>query len=64
MVELTNLEIQASVEATQLTPLERLRTRLTVWVAFTLLLMFLIITIALWGYAAWWIVMKLIGLFA
>ena len=50
--------------ADQITMLERLQTRLRTWAAFALILIFLIITIALWGYAAWWGLMKLIGLFA
>ena len=50
--------------ADQITMFERLQIRLRTWAAFALILIFLIITIALWGYAAWWGLMKLIGLFA
>ncbi|MCJ2104710.1 hypothetical protein MKK70_04825 [Methylobacterium sp. E-041] len=57
-------EAENSVQADRITPLERLRARLTVWATFGLLLIFFTITIALWGYAAWWMFMKLVGLFA
>ena len=63
MVNPMRLELDGYAEADQVTPLERLRARLTTWAAFALLLSFLVVTIALWGYAAWWAVMKLVGLF-
>ena len=56
-----SLEEEGSLPADPITPLERLRARLTVWVAFGLILIFLTVTIAIWGYAAWWALMKLIG---
>ena len=64
MVNLMNSEIDGPVEADQARSFERLSARLTTWAAFTLLLAFLIVTVALWGYAAWWGLMKLISLFA
>ena len=64
MTKMTSLEAedyhQAEVEMSYDTPAGRLR----VWAVFSLIMAFLIITVALWGYAAWWAVMKLVGLFA
>jgi hypothetical protein len=40
----------------------RIRERLTTWASFALLLIFFIFTIAVWGYAAWRGIVKLIGL--
>jgi hypothetical protein len=40
----------------------RIRERLAAFTTFALLLVFFIVTIALWSYAAWWAVSKLIGL--
>ncbi|TXM66507.1 hypothetical protein FV226_23335 [Methylobacterium sp. WL12] len=57
-------EFDGSIEPDQATPLERLRERLATWAAFALMLAFFIVTIALWGYAAWWVLMRLVGLFA
>ncbi|MCJ2108180.1 hypothetical protein MKK70_22985 [Methylobacterium sp. E-041] len=51
-----NAEASQSVEGADL------RERLTRWGTFALLLIFFIFTIALWGYAAWWGVVKLIQL--
>ena len=42
--------------------LNRFRERLTTWFTFGLLIAFFVVTIALWGYAAWWCVAKLISL--
>lgn len=39
------------------------RERLSKWLSFSALMAFFIVTIGLWGYAAWWAVAKLIGLF-
>jgi hypothetical protein len=39
------------------------RERLSKWLSFSALMAFFIVTIALWGYAAWWAVAKLVGLF-
>ncbi|TXM71717.1 hypothetical protein FV226_14525 [Methylobacterium sp. WL12] len=63
MVDLMNSEFDGSVETDQTGRLERLRTSLTTWAAFALLLTFLVVTIALWGYAAW-ALMNLMELFA
>lgn len=40
-----------------------LRERLSKWLSFSALIVFFIVTIALWGYAAWWAVAKLVHLF-
>ena len=63
-VEAMILEGDGSIPMDQITPFERLRERCATWAALALILVFFIVTIALWGYAAWWGVMKLIGLFA
>ena len=63
-INLLEPETEGLLVADQITMLERLRIRLTTWAAFALIFIFLIITIALWGYAAWWVLIKLISLFA
>lgn len=50
-------------QAGQATVGASIRERLSTWLTFAVLLVFFIISTAFWGYAAWWGVMKLIGLF-
>ena len=64
MVDLMNSEFDGPVEADQTRPLERLGERVATWAALALIMVFFFVTIALWGYAAWWALMKLISLFA
>ncbi|MFK5597943.1 hypothetical protein ACFZ8E_13135 [Methylobacterium sp. HMF5984] len=64
MVKAMSPEFEGLFEPDEATPLERLRERLATWAALALLMAFFFVTIALWGYAAWWAMMKLIGLFA
>lgn len=47
----------------QATVCASIRERISTWLTFAVLLLFFIITIAFWGYAAWWGGVKLIGLF-
>lgn len=49
--------------AGQATTRASIRERISTWLTFAVLIVFFIITIAFWGYAAWWGVVKLIGLF-
>ncbi len=47
----------------QATTRTSIRERISTWLGFAVLMVFFIVTIAIWGYAAWWSVAKLIGLF-
>lgn len=64
MVETMSPEFDGSLQPEQVTPLERLRGRLATWAALGLMMVFLFVTIAAWGYAAWWAFTKLVSLFA
>ena len=46
----------------QATTRASIRERISTWLGFAVLMVFFIVTIAIWGYAAWWSVAKLIGL--
>ncbi|TXN20349.1 hypothetical protein FV232_27460 [Methylobacterium sp. WL30] len=64
MVKAMSPEFEGLFEPDEATPLERLRERVATWATLALIMVFLFVTIALWGYATWWVLMKLIGLLA
>ncbi len=49
-------------QADQATPIQSIRNRISSWLTFAALMVFFIVTVAIWGYAAWWSMAKLIGL--
>ena len=49
-------------QADQATERATIRERISTWLTFAALMVFFIVTIAFWGYAAWLGVVKLIGL--
>jgi uncharacterized membrane protein (DUF485 family) len=57
-----NSETEGFTGSDHSSALDRFRERFATWASFALILVFFIITIALWSYAAWWCVAKLIGL--
>ena len=64
MTEAMSPEFEGLFEPDQATPFERLRERVATWTALALIMVFFFVTLALWGYAGWWAVMKLVSLFA
>ncbi len=55
-------EADDHVESDQTTRLDRFRERFATWGTFAALVVFFVVTIAFWGWAAWQAVAYLVGL--